>query len=178
MGGREISPEMMRAWCALAASESRQAMLQELLQIEVGFADIEEFGLGQQDKLRSGDVRDKKGEENSRKLAKVTLESKVFDEKEIYNGLRRQVNNFRKILEIEHGKNSKPYRAIIKKLRNEAARTRRENKKIYEEKIEHLTAKYRSTEEEKIRKIPEGLEEFDMLSVFDPGKFNEIEVQT
>ena len=33
----------------------------------------------------------------------------------------------RDILEDRHKKNSKPYRATIKKLRNEAVKTRREN---------------------------------------------------
>ena len=60
MEGQEISPEMVRAWCDMATSEARQPMLQELLQLELGLADIEEFGLTQQDKLKSGDFIDKK----------------------------------------------------------------------------------------------------------------------
>ena len=106
------------------------------------------------------------------------MESKVFDERKIYDGLRRKVNSMRKILEEKLKKNSKPYRAAIKKLRNEAAKTRREQKKIYDDKIENLKRKYRMSEEEKIQKIPEGLEDYDCLSVFDPGKFDEIEMKT
>ena len=34
------------------------------------------------------------------------------------------------------------------------------------------------SEEEKIQKIPEGLEDYDCLSEFDPGKFGEIEMKT
>ena len=41
--------------------------------------------------------------------------------------------------------------------------------------MEHLKKKYREEEEEKLMKIPEGFNEFERLSVFDPGKFNEIE---
>jgi hypothetical protein len=177
MEGKEISPEMLRAWCDLAASEARQSLLQELLRLEVGLADIEEFGLDLQSKLHSEEFKLKTGEEKSRKLARVTMEIKLRDERKISEDLRKKVSMMRDILEDRHKKNSKPYRATIKKLRNEAAKTRRENKKIYELKLEHLKIKYRQTEDEKIRRIPEGLEEYDCLSVFDPAKFDEIEVQ-
>ena len=178
MEGSEISPEMIEVWRNLAASEARQNMMQELLGLGVGLADIEEFGLDQQNKLRSGEFRQKSGENNSRKLAKVTVETKLRDEREISMSLRRQVKDMRKICEDIHKKNSKPYRRIMKKLRSEANVKRREMKKIFEDKILHLKRKYRETEDEKIRKIPEALEEFDELSIFDPGKFEEIVTET
>ena len=51
-------------------------------------------------------------------------------------------------------------------------------KKLIFDKIENLKRKYRMSEEEKIQKIPEGLEDYDCLSEFDPGKFGEIEMKT
>ena len=146
---------MLKTWCDLAVSETRQLMMQELLKLEVGLADIEEFGLDLNNKLRSGDFREKSGEGNSRKLARVAMEIKVRDERKISEGLRRRVNEMRKILEDDHKKNSKPYRSAIKRLRKEAAKTRCEHRKIYKEKLEHLKNKYRKSEEEKVRKIPE-----------------------
>ena len=174
MEGSDISPEMLEVWCSLAASEARQSMMRELLILEVGLADIEEFGLEQQSKLRSEEFRQKSGEINSRKLAKVTIETKLKDEREISMNLRRQVKVMRKICEETHVKNSKTHRRIMKKLRTEASKKRKEMKKIFDDKIFHLRRKYRETEEEKVRKIPETLEEFDDLSIFDPEKFDEI----
>ena len=86
--------EMLRAWCDLTASDARQSMMQELLRLEVGLADIEEFGLDLQSKLRSGEFKLKTGEENSRKLARVTMEIKVRDDRKISEDLRSDERYF------------------------------------------------------------------------------------
>ena len=178
MEGKEISPEMTEIWRGLAASEARLTMMQELMRWEVGLADIEEAGLELQSKLRSREFREKSGEHNSRVLAKVTLEVKIKDERKISEDLRRKVREVRKICEETYVKNSKTYRAIFKKLRSQATVKRKEMKKTFEEKISHLRKKYRETEDEKIRKIPIELEEYDELSIFDPGKFNDIKTES
>ena len=69
-------------------------MMQELLRLEVGLADIEEFGLDLQSKLRSGEFKLKTGEENSRKLARVTMEIKVRDDRKISEDLRSDERYF------------------------------------------------------------------------------------
>ena len=86
--------EMLRAWCDLTASDARQSMMQELLRLEVGLADIEEFGLDLQSKLRSGEFKLKTGEENTRKLARVTMEIKVRDDRKISEDLRSDERYF------------------------------------------------------------------------------------
>ena len=69
-------------------------MMQELLRLEVGLADIKEFGLDLQSKLRSGEFKLKTGEENSRKLARVTMEIKVRDDRKISEDLRSDERYF------------------------------------------------------------------------------------
>ena len=177
MEGTEISPEMSEVWRDLAASEARMSMMQELLRLGVGLADIEEIGIVLQSKLRSQEFKVKSGEKNSQRLAKVTLEIKLKDEREISEGLRKKVKEIRKICDEMYKKNSKTYRSMFKKLRRMATMRKNEMKMTFEDKISHLKKKYRETEEEKIMKIPEEIKEFDELSIFDPGKFNEIETE-
>jgi uncharacterized protein (DUF2461 family) len=54
---------------------------------------------------------------------------------------------------------------------------KQETKKKYEEKLKHLRKKFRESEDEKIKKIPKGLEEFSEISVFDRGKFEKYEIK-
>ena len=160
MEGSEVSPEMYEVWRDLAASEARLTMMRELLECEVGLADIEEFGLDLHNKLRSEDFKEKSGENNSRRLVKVTLEIKMRDERKISENLRRKVKEVRKICDEVHVKNSKTYRGIFKKLRKASTVKKKEMKKIFEEKISNLKRKYRENEDEKIRKIPKEFDEF------------------
>ena len=92
MEGKDTSPEMLGAWSGMAASEARLALMQELLGLEVGLADCEEFGLDLTSKLRSEDFKKSSGEDNSRRLAKVTMEIKIRDERKILEKMRKKVS--------------------------------------------------------------------------------------
>jgi hypothetical protein len=124
------------------------------LRIGVGFADIKNFHLDLKDKFRSWEFQEKKaaGEQISSEIVKDAMKLKILDEK-----------------------NSKPYRRFMKKLRTEAAKLKKEAKENYEEKLEHLRTKYRKSKEDLSKTIPEGFEEYKTLTIFDPGKFSDIE---
>ena len=74
-------------------------------------------------------------------------------------------------------KNSKSYRSILKMMRLEAMKIKNEMKSKFGEKMDHLRSKYRDMEDELLRKVPTGLEEYATLSVFDSKMFDEIEIQ-
>ena len=61
-------------------------------------------------------------------------------------------------------------------LRKEAARTKKEAMRKYEEKMKHLRRKYRESEEDKMYKVPDALEDLGLenLSIFNKKKYEEI----
>ena len=177
MEGSDLSSVMSKTWRSLAASESRLNLMCELLKYGVGFAEIEEFNLDLQCKFRSRDFKENYGERNDKKLIKAAMEIKIRDERKFNNEVNRDRNILRKKLEEIYDKNSKPYRAKIKSLRCESAKVKNELNRKYEKKLSHLRAKYRDSEDDKIRKVPKSLEEFSDLSIFSPRKYNEIETE-
>ena len=76
------------------------------------------------------------------------------------------------------GRNSKRYRTAIRGLRKAAQDIKIPLKKLYDDKIPHLKAKYRETEDEKLDKIPAEIEEYITLSVFDREKYDRVEALT
>ena len=53
--------------------------------------------------------------------------------------------------------------------------TRKEHRKKFKDRIQHLRKKYRENMEEKIRVIPTDMEELSELRVFNPEKYREIQ---
>ena len=63
---------MLKVWTSLAESEARLFLLGELEKLELGLAEVEEFNIGQVNKLRSKTFREKTGEKLFTKLAGVS----------------------------------------------------------------------------------------------------------
>jgi hypothetical protein len=174
MEGLDLSA-MSKTWQDLATSEMRLHLMTELGKINVGFAEVEEFSLGLNCKMRS--KNSKNSEMHEGKVVKVAMEIKMRDEKKYNSELIRKRNQHRREISEILGQNSKRYRTIIRNLRGDAQKTKKIYKEKYDKKLNHLRYKYRESEEEKLDKIPKEMQDFESLSVFDRGKFGRIEVQ-
>ena len=98
----------------------------------------------------------------------------MIDERQVHSKLETERYNVKKMIEDILGKNTKKARNIVKKMRQEAARSKSTMMRKHEEKLKHLRRKYRKTEEEKLDKIPEVLEELQIenLSIFSKAKYD------
>ena len=161
-------------WESLAATEMRLELMSNLMGLKVGLADIEEFNLGLKSNLKNLNS-DKTTEMQDQKIVKVTMEVKIRDERISKNKLMRQRNRARSEMQKTMGGNSKPYRREIKNLRDAARTVKEEYRKLHSEKLEHLKDKYRKTQEEKTDSIPEEMQEYIELSVFDREKYDRLQ---
>ena len=160
----------IRLWQDLAGSECRLGLFKELGNLNVGVADVEEFNFGILSKLRSEKLRGE-GEKAMKKLIKSAMEIKIRDEDNFRGEKVRERNMMRREIG-EHLKiNSRPYRNLMRSLRECAEKVREDYRLKYETKIKHLKEKYRENEGEKINKIPDLLKEFNGFRIFDRGKF-------
>ena len=109
-------------------------------------------------KLKSKEMR--KGANNGeKKIVKEAMNLKLQDEKKLNRELTKERNILRaKIYELWNGRRAGN---IVKRLRLEAIKVRKQLKTKYEKKIEHLKGKYGIDEEKKIDEVPEGLEEYE-----------------
>ena len=82
------------------------------------------------------------------------MKLKMIDEKRVNDELLTLKYKFRKMIEEEYGKNSRRARNVIKNLRKEAERVKRETILKNEAKMKHLRKKFREDEEEELSKVP------------------------
>ena len=59
MEGTDLSSVMLSTWRGIAASESRIYLMSELLRMNIGFAEIEQFAQDLSSQYRSQDFREK-----------------------------------------------------------------------------------------------------------------------
>ena len=59
MEGLETSSAMSKVWTSIAESEARLYLMEELEKLGLGLAEVEEFNIGQVNKLRSRKFRKK-----------------------------------------------------------------------------------------------------------------------
>ena len=80
------------------------------------------------------------------KIVKLCMILKMIDERQVHSEMETERYNLRKKIEEILGKNTKKTRNIVKKMRQEAARSKSTVMKKNEEKLKHLRKKYRKTE--------------------------------
>ena len=176
MEGQDLSAEK-ELWEELATTEERLHLMSELIKIKVGLADIEEFNLGLKGNLKNK-ISTKYCEMQECKIVKAAMKVKMHDELITKRKLMRSRNKARYALSETLGKNSKRYRSAIKSLRDAALDKKREYKEVYVTKLEHLQLKYREDTQEKIDKIPDEMQDYVSLSIFDREKFDRLETKS
>ena len=180
MGGLDLR-KAAETWLKLGESEARLHLMVELGYLEVGFPDVENFCLELESKYRStvmGDLREKGRESPEWKVVKLFMELKMIDERKVNSKLETAKYKMKKKIEEISGKNSRRTRNLVKKLRQEAARNKSTIMKKYEQKLKHLRRKFRTSEEDKINKVPDSIADLKLenLSVFNKKKFDDIEI--
>ena len=165
MEGTDTSA-MQKTWEELAATEMRLQLMNELLRINVGLADVEEFNLNLKGNLKN-QPSEKFSEMHDIRFVRAAMNIKMYDEQVTRGKLIRCRNKCRTQLMMKLGRNTKKYRTVIKSLRRDAQAIKTSYRKFYDDKMEHLRCKYRESEEEKVDKIPTEMQELITLSIFD-----------
>ena len=167
-------------WVKLAESEARMHLMVELGELKVGFPDVEQFCLDLESKYRAtatGDLKERGEKSLEWQGVKACMKLKMVDETKVSRDLQSDKYKQRQKIDDIYGKNTRRTRNIVKRLRSEAAKAKKMSMMKFEEKMKHLRRKFRESEDDKIRKIPEALQglELDELSIFDKVKYKQIE---
>ena len=170
---------MAKTWNQVAACEERIKLMKRLLKLELGVAEVEEFGINLSSKFKSNKFKDKvqDGEIVSKEALKSIMVIKLRDEKKYLKELMLTKNGMRMEIEKEMKKNSRPSRGLFREFREQSAKTRLECREKFRQKVDHLRRKYRESKEDAMRKIPSDLVELGGLKIFDPARYEEIETE-
>ena len=149
----------------------------ELGHLEGGFPDVENFCLDLECKYRSrvtGELREKGKKSPEWKIVKLCMSLKKIDERQVHSKLETDRYNLRQGIEDVLGKNSKKTRNIVKKIRQEAGRSKATMMKKHEDKLKHLRKKFITSEEDKLDRVPESLQyiNIEKLSIFSKTKYD------
>ena len=116
--------------------------------------------------------------ESGRRVVREPMRLKLMDARRTYQETITEMNQWRQKLKQILGDNSWKYRSAIKYLKGEESKERVLCKEKNKSKIENLMKKHKNKEEDEIDKVPENLHVYANLSVFDQGKFDQIEKET
>ena len=128
--------------------------MNELEKLEVGLNDVEAFNLGLISKLRSETMK-VKGEEIRRKFLKSTIRIKIRDEERYHEEMIKMKNKLRRDIGKIITRNSKPYRAMMRRLKRVADEVKEEYRNTYDEKIYNLRRKQEEKKKRKERRYRE-----------------------
>ena len=126
-------------------------------------------------KLRSETMKGK-GEEIRRKFLKFTICVKIRDEERYHEEMMKMKNKLRRDIGKIITRNSKPYRAMMRRLKRVADEVKEEYRNTYDEKIYNLRRKQEEKKKRKEKEIPREMSEYSDLSIFNNEKFEEIQV--
>ena len=144
MEGQELR-DAKKLWEDVAANESRMHLMVELSKVKVGLADVEEFCLDLGDKCREDSRSNGKVEW---RVVKAAMDSKLVDARRIDKNLKSEQNLARRKIYKNTGDDTRKSKKIIRILKNAARDKKKELKKKFKKKVEHLKQKYRQTEED------------------------------
>ena len=176
IGGKDLS-ELLKIWKNIARSEVRLKLMCELRKKDLGFNEIENFRLGLKYNLKSEKLKEKNSKPIQR-VIKSAMDLKMRDETHHLNEMKKLREKRRKNLSRKYHPNTVTQRKVIKFLREEAGRIKKEQEGKNWRKLQHLTRKHKEEEEEKLTQAPPGMESLSHLSVFSQDKYDRIEKDT
>ena len=170
---------MLKLWKDCAASEARIKLIAELKIKNIGFNEIEQFGLGLKYSLKSKQLVDK-NEKEIEKVIQAAMRLKLKDEIQNNKELKKEKNKERHRMTKRYHQQTETYRKTMKYLRQEAEKTRRLSMAKYKRKMGHLETRYKERrgetgEEETV--LPPGMEDLASLRVFSAEKYERIETE-
>ena len=175
LGGMEAR-EAAKLWKSIAESMARINLMRSLIKEKVGLAEIEEFSLDLSSKFRS--YKFKNGSHRSKydKSTEKFMKLKLADDQHYHRDLCKARTKTRSEIAEKLGNNSRPFRRMMSELKNEENARKIELTKKYKNKVNHLKTKYKE-DKNKISQeedVPEDLQEFSELTIFNKKRYQEI----
>ena len=136
---------LRKAWKDSALTVTQLELIQRLVELELGFADIEEFLRTQNGKFKSMKFQfQSKSNYKHSKQINILMRAKLADAEEKKREAKKVLNDCRNDLKVTLGENTRKYRNTIKHLRKEASKLMKEARAKNKTKIDWLLKKYRS----------------------------------
>ena len=161
--------EMERVWSEIASTEMRINLMDNLIHNKVGFNDVEMFNLGFETNMKSKSLKDTDKPRDTT-VIEAAMKRKRKDEVRHRREMIGKRNALRNRMGKTMGEKSNRYRRIMRHLNMTTKKTKENLRQKYDRKLKHLKDKYMDDREERMDKVPEEMEEFRELAVFNNSR--------
>ena len=165
--------EEVKVWMEIASSEERMMLIKVMIKEDLTFTDLEHFGENFSNKLKSIKLRNTT---LYRKVSGPAMRAKLADEQSLRRELIKvKMMMKKKLSEDLKGEKTRGHRRVISYLNKVARDTKLKLREKYKQKLEHLRQKREKEKDDEENEVPEDMEEYASLSIFQDKKFKEIE---
>ena len=162
-------------WMKVVESEQRIAWLTKMVRNEICVRDLEAFAKVEHEKLRSEKL---KVREDERQIILGLMKLKLKDEVKHLRNLKDEKEKMRSRMRNLIGKN-RGFTNIVKNLKRETDKRKRELKRKYKNKIEHLIkVRQHQLEEKMIKEVPEEIKQYLECCIFKREEFERLKPVT
>ena len=164
-------------WKKKAKSDCRLNLMTKLLDMGLGFNELEHFNEALHLQIRSETLRKRlrDGKNPEKKVVREAMMFKTRDEQCKNREISTEMNETRRAIKAEYGENTRRVRGMMKMLIQVAQRERSEMTEKYRQKIKTLKAKHLVDKDEKINFVPPELTDYQDAEIFSRVKFDNIE---
>ena len=140
-GGGSDSQFITNSWDKLAVSQCRLEMIRVLVRMEIGLNEVEDYNTALNLKIKSRALRDR-GTLGNRGVVREAMRGKLIDEVRVLDECTRERDKVRRYIKSIYGDKSVTTKAILKGLKLTSDIVRKDLRKKYFDKIEHLKKKF------------------------------------
>ena len=158
---------LRKTWKNVVSTEAQLELISKMVNLNLGFPDVEEFLRTQSSKLKSSKFKFNNVNSNQ---VNVLMKSKLADAVERNREAKKCKECKRGELHLLYGKNTRRVKNVLRKLNREMRMLSAECRSKNKMKIEWLLNKYRpdSLKENNNFVLPEDVKQFENAKIFDP----------
>ena len=143
LGGKELREEE-RIWKEIASCEARLTLMKTMINEDLAFADLEEFGNEFDNKLKSSKMKNRSVKD---KITNHAMKIKLADEQTVRRDLIKVKNKMRRdLINKFGGDNTRGYKRAVAHLSKVAKSEKSTLQEKYKNKIKHIKQKCRKAE--------------------------------
>ena len=164
-------------WKRKARSDCRLILMKKLLDMGIGFNELEHFNEALHLKIRSETLRNRirEGKNPEKKVVREAMMLKIRDEQCTNKETNSEMQVERRALKTRFGENTRRARGIMKTLNTVAQEERKEMHEKYRNKIKFLKLRHQVDLDTKTNKVPTEISNYREARVFSKEKFEDIE---
>ena len=164
-------------WRKKAKSDCRLKLMIDLLDMGLGFNELEHFNEALHQKIRSESVRRRlqDGKKSENKVVREAMLFKIRDEQCTNKEADVELQKERRNIKNKYGENTRRCRGILRVLNEMAQSVRHEKNETYKRKLKTLKERNMGDMDAKLNRVPPEIKDYEDAKIFSRERFDGIQ---